>query len=171
MNKIIVGLDESPASAAALRWAADYARLTGSSVHAIHAAELPYRPIIGGPNGVFALNNEFRLSDDYRHRIHQVWDEARPEPSWRLEIYLGEPGPILTEQSIDADLLVVGTHFHVGLGRVFPGSVSHYCLTHSQVPVIAVPAKALSSHTKSGEGAGQAAATANKEPEPSAPLR
>lgn len=164
MSKIIVGLDESPAAAAALRWAADYARLTGSAVHAVHAAETPYRPVFGGANGVFALNSELRISEDYRRRIHQVWDEVGPDPSWRLEIYLGEPGPILIDESADADLLVVGTHFHVGLGRVFPGSVSHYCLTHSQVPVVAVPAKALPARAVSGEAAGSAAVMASSSP-------
>jgi hypothetical protein len=98
--------------------------------------------VFGGVNGLFALGDDIRLSEDYRNRIHKIWDEVRPDPSWHLEIFLGEPGPILTQHAADADLLVVGTHFHVGLGRVFPGSVSHYCLTHSQVPVIAVPAKA-----------------------------
>jgi nucleotide-binding universal stress UspA family protein len=164
MSEIIVGFDESPAAAAALRWAADYARLTGSAVRAIHAAELPYRPASAGVNGIFASNNEFRISEEYRRRIQQVWDELEPDPSWRLELRLGEPGPVLTSAAADDDLLVVGTHFHVGLGRVFPGSVSHYCLTHSHVPVIAVPAKALPARVTSQE-VGRATAEARSAPE------
>lgn len=160
MSKIIVGLDESPAAASALRWAADHARRTGSTVHAVHVAETPYRPVFGGgANGVFALDSQSRISDEYRHRIHKIWRDIDPDPSWRLEIYLGEPGPVLTSKSADADLLVVGTHLHVGLGRVFPGSVSHYCLTHSQIPLLAVPAEALPAHAESGEAVGSAAVT------------
>ena len=29
---------------------------------------------------------------------------------------------------------------HVGIGRIVSGSVSHYCLSHAQCPVVAVPA-------------------------------
>lgn len=141
MNKIIIGLDETPAAAAALRWAADYARLTGAALHAVHAAHLPHTLVPQGVHGVISLDDDTRLPEDYRRRIYQIWNEIGPESAWLLDIYLGEPGPILTELSADADLLVIGTQFHVGLGRVFPGSVSHFCLTHSQVPVIAVPAR------------------------------
>ena len=160
MGKIIVGLDESPAAAAALRWAADYARLTGCSLHAVHAAELPYHPAFGGVNGLVAVNDGVGLSEEYRRRIHQLWDDIGPDPAWRLEICLGEPGRILTAQSADAEVLVVGTHFHVGLGRVFPGSVSHFCLTHSQIPVIAVPAMASPAQLSGVEAAGATAARA-----------
>ena len=38
-----------------------------------------------------------------------------------------------------AELLVVGTREHVGLGRLLVGSVSHYCLRHAACPVVAVP--------------------------------
>jgi nucleotide-binding universal stress UspA family protein len=37
--------------------------------------------------------------------------------------------------------LVVGTRDHVGLGRLFAGSISHYCLSHASCPVVAVPAE------------------------------
>jgi nucleotide-binding universal stress UspA family protein len=37
-------------------------------------------------------------------------------------------------------MLVVGTHEHTGLRRVVSGSVSHYAISHAEVPVIAVPA-------------------------------
>lgn len=171
MSKIIVGLDESPAGAAALRWAADYARLTGYSLNAVHAAELPYRPAFGGVNGLVTHNDDVRLSEDYRRRIHQLWDEIRPDPSWRLEIYLGQPGSILTDQAADAELLVVGTHFHVGLGRIFPGSVSHFCLTHSQVPVIAVPAKASATHLSRAEAAADTGAVTAPKADPVHPER
>ena len=36
-------------------------------------------------------------------------------------------------------LLVVGTKEHSGLRRAVSGSVSHYCLSHAEVPVVAVP--------------------------------
>jgi nucleotide-binding universal stress UspA family protein len=50
---------------------------------------------------------------------------------------------LLRRQSEEADLLVVGTGDHVGLGRLLVGSVSHYCLSHAKCPVVAVPAPRL----------------------------
>ena len=40
----------------------------------------------------------------------------------------------------DAQLLALGAREHTGIGRLLAGSVSHYCLSHSAVPVAAVPA-------------------------------
>jgi nucleotide-binding universal stress UspA family protein len=146
MSEIVVGLDLSPAGAAALRWAADQARRTGLPLRAVHAVQRPYRPVVLGSNGMVALQDELPLPEGYRHRIESAWNQLNPEAGWRLELFLGEPGPLLTDQAEDAALLVVGTHLHVGLGRVFPGSVSHYCLTHSRTPMVAVPAPADETH-------------------------
>ena len=51
----------------------------------------------------------------------------------------GAPGPTLVDASRDAAMLVVGTRVHTGISRVLFGSVSHYCLTHAQCVVVAVP--------------------------------
>ena len=41
MSEIVVGLDVSPASQAALAWAANQARTTGAELRAVHALLLP----------------------------------------------------------------------------------------------------------------------------------
>lgn len=150
MSEIVVGLDLSAAGAAALRWVADQARRTSLPLRAVHAVQRPSRPVVLG-NGMLALQEEPQLPEGYRHRIESAWNELNPELGWRLELFLGEPGPLLTDQAQDAVLLVVGTHLHVGLGRVFPGSVSHYCLTHSRTPMVAVPAPADQSHQNTSD--------------------
>ena len=43
-------------------------------------------------------------------------------------------------ESVGTALLVVGTKEHVGISRIVAGSISHYCLSHAQCPVVAVPA-------------------------------
>jgi nucleotide-binding universal stress UspA family protein len=54
----------------------------------------------------------------------------------------GDAGPAVVAESVGAALLVVGTKDHVGIGGLVSGSVSHYCLSHAQCPVVAVPAAA-----------------------------
>jgi nucleotide-binding universal stress UspA family protein len=62
------------------------------------------------------------------------------EPRWTLDVQPGAPGPVHVERSRGALVLVVGTQEHTGLRRAVAGSVSHYCLSHADVPVVAVPA-------------------------------
>ena len=40
-NVIVVGIDESPSSRAAIRWAADYARANGCRLQAVHVLIWP----------------------------------------------------------------------------------------------------------------------------------
>ena len=82
--------------------------------------------------------------------VSRLFQSVHPEPSWTLQCFAGEPGPLLRAWSAGADLLVVGTGGHVGLGRLLVGSVSHYCLTHSRCPVVAVPAPHLVGKTGFG---------------------
>jgi nucleotide-binding universal stress UspA family protein len=58
-----------------------------------------------------------------------------------LDVVEGPAGPVLVERARRAALLVVGTREHVGLRRLVAGSVSHYCLSHAECPVVAVAEK------------------------------
>jgi hypothetical protein len=69
-----------------------------------------------------------------------MFEAVSPHRDWVLEFVSGYAGEVLVRLSKDAQLLVVGTREHVGLGRVLAGSVSHYCLSHAVCPVVAVPA-------------------------------
>jgi nucleotide-binding universal stress UspA family protein len=59
---------------------------------------------------------------------------------WTLEVHEGGAGPILVDAAQGAQLVVVGTREHTGLRRALSGSVSHYVLSHADLPVVAVPA-------------------------------
>jgi nucleotide-binding universal stress UspA family protein len=140
MSSIVVGLDLSPSSRAALLWAAQQARLTGRTLLAINAVPIPagLAPIglIGAAGSTVEASN---IDDPYREAVSAVWDSIQPELGWTLEFVLDDPGPALVSRSADAELLVVGTHEHVGLSRLVSGSVSRYCLSHAQCPTVIVP--------------------------------
>jgi nucleotide-binding universal stress UspA family protein len=142
MSEIVVGLDASPASRSALAWAAHQARLTKVSLRAVHA--LIVSPILTDSMGLMSTPvsavPDDRIEKAYREAVVAVWQTVHPEPSWRLEFYHADIGRLLVEQSAAARMLVIGTREHVGWGRILSGSVSHYCLSHSACPVVAVPA-------------------------------
>jgi nucleotide-binding universal stress UspA family protein len=143
-NEIVVGLDDSPSSKAALNWAAEHAKSVGAVLRAIHVLDWPYGLSSAGfpaPVDFMDLSRE-ELQNAYRQSITAVFDAISPRPDWILQFASGDTGPVLVRQSKDARLLVVGTREHVGLGRLVSGSVSHYCLSHAACPVVAVPAPA-----------------------------
>jgi nucleotide-binding universal stress UspA family protein len=140
-NEIVVGLDDSPSSKAALQWAAEQAKSTGAALRAVHALGRQYgfaAPDIPLSVEPTELTSE-ELPDTRRNAITTVFEAISPHPDWVLEFVTGYAGDVLVRQSKDAPLLVVGTREHVGLGRLLAGSVSHYCLSHAACAVVAVP--------------------------------
>src|SRR5690606_34832683 len=133
--KIVVGLDDSAAGAAALRWAAEEAELRSAELEIVHVWQLDPTAAMGGYSVPWlAVENDIRAQA-------QAWVESTIGPlddgdsGRRLTVVNGRPGAALVEASRDAALLVVGTQVHKGLSRVFQGSVSHFCLTHATTVV------------------------------------
>jgi nucleotide-binding universal stress UspA family protein len=137
-REIVVGVDDSPAAAAALRWAAEQAKLTGRPLRVVHAWQLSsFEQAAGSTHYV-----EAALADTRARATHWVLDALGANASdviWSLDIVEGGPGPALVERSRNANLLALGTREHTGLRRTVLGSVSHYCLSHAVAPVVAVP--------------------------------
>ena len=143
-NEIVVGLDDSPSSKAALHWAADQAKKIDAVLRAVHALDWPLGLTAAGfPAPVdFMELSPAELEDSYRQKYDALFDSISPRPDWILQFASGNAGQVLVQQSKDARLLVVGTREHVGLERLVSGSVSHYCLSHAACPVVAVPSSA-----------------------------
>jgi nucleotide-binding universal stress UspA family protein len=177
-NEIVVGLDDSPSGKAALQWAAQQAKITGAALRAVHGLGGPYglgsagipppiHPMEATPIPPIELAPE-ELQDAYRNVITAVFEAVSPSPDWVLDFVTGYAGEVLVSRSRDAQLLVVGTREHAGLGRLLVGSVSHYCLSHASCPVVAVPAAAHDHLVGDGgeEQPEQASAVAAPETEP-----
>jgi len=59
----------------------------------------------------------------------------------RVQVLHGPPARTILEQarSHQADLIVMGTHGHSGVARVFLGSVANKVVQQSEIPVLVVP--------------------------------
>jgi nucleotide-binding universal stress UspA family protein len=140
-QRIVVGLDDTPTSRAALRWAARQARLTGATVRAVH--------VIDWPIGIEAFGStetdddgrlpEEKVSAPYRRGIRRVFDEEFPEPDWQLQFAEGDAGSMLVAEAADADLLVIGTRTNPDWTGDIAGPVAHHCLGRATCPVVTVP--------------------------------
>lgn len=147
---IVVGVDGSEASAAALRWAADEARLRFAPLVAVHAwSFIPPQPIgdpgmLAVPAGDLAGQLDAE-SDAAREALAEALADAlSDDPGVEVEqrIVEGDPGDVLVAQSQDADLVVVGSHGRSGLKAALLGSVSRHVVSHAACPVVVVKAAA-----------------------------
>ena len=140
-SEIVVGLDDSHPAKAALRWAAEQARLTGARLRAVSVVDWPFGVHADGRPMRRAADAEQydEAAQDYWAMLSGLFSEVNPPSDWVLEFEVGRAGNVLVRASEHARLLVVGTGEHVGLGKILLGSTSHHCLSHARCPVVAVP--------------------------------
>jgi nucleotide-binding universal stress UspA family protein len=141
-GRIVVGVDGSPSSKAALAWAVEQAGLTGASVEAVIAWHYPVA--VGGipfaPLGAadFADYGEFAthvLSD----AIAETVDPDGPVKVSSV-VSSGNAAQVLLEAAAGAELLVVGSRGHGGFTEALLGSVSQACVHHAHCPVVIIRA-------------------------------
>lgn len=145
-QRIVVGVDGSPGSLAALHRAATEARERHADLHVVLAWQLPGGGVGGRTTHGPAVLRECREAavDDLRTILDSAFAVERPGVPLSGLTVRGEPGAVLVETADSADdLLVVGSGPR---GRRLPRlrpSVTRYCLAHARCPVLAVPPNPL----------------------------
>ncbi|MER7756059.1 universal stress protein [Kitasatospora sp. NPDC097643] len=139
--RIVVGVDGSPASERALRWAVDYARAVGGTVSAITAWEYPAFYGWAGaslpPEDV--LNPEELAGKTLAASVARVIGD---DPGVRISetVTPGNATQALLEAARGAALLVVGSRGLGGFTGVLLGSVSRHLTEHAPCPVVVIRA-------------------------------
>jgi nucleotide-binding universal stress UspA family protein len=137
---VVVGVDGSAESVAALRWAAAYAGAMDASVRAVMAWHYP-TAVGPAPVGVApaVVTNEVRqgVEDTLRRVVAEVLPDE-PAGSVQTQVSYGHPSQVLVEESEKADLLVVGGRGHGAFTGMLVGSVSVYCVSHAACPVAVI---------------------------------
>ena len=131
-HSIVVGVDGSPSSEEALRWALRQSSLTGQEVHAVNSwgYVVDYGVAMGDfdwqqdAEGVLQKSVQQVAGDD-AGRVHQ-------------HVVAGHPVRALLDTARDADLLVVGCRGHGGFRGMLLGSVSQHVAAHATCPVLVV---------------------------------
>lgn len=134
MTKVVVGVDGSPASRAAVRWAAEQARLRNTELVAVESWE--FSPLIFAADVPVALD-ELRAS--VVNHLHSVVEAEAGAASSVTELVVEKaPVPALLEQCEPDDVLVVGSRGRGGFAGLLLGSVSQQLAQHSTCPVVIV---------------------------------
>ncbi|MGE0878217.1 MAG: universal stress protein, partial [Acidimicrobiia bacterium] len=136
---IVVGIDGSESSTAALQWALDEAQVRSATVKAVRVWRMPYVGDFAGPAVAAVDPNE--LADANRELLDSVVDAAlatRSDITVERVVRDGNPAAELADEAADADLLVVGSRGRGGFAELMLGSVSHQVAAHAPCPVAIV---------------------------------
>jgi nucleotide-binding universal stress UspA family protein len=136
--RVVVGVDGSSASAAALRWAVAQAEATGAVVEAVGAWEAVEDLGWSAPV-VDSSFDEQVTRQRFTDELDRVLGDRRTVPV-RERLVMGEPAEVLLDAARGAALLVVGSRGHGRFARALLGSVSLRCVQHATCPVVVVRA-------------------------------
>ncbi|MBM7502984.1 universal stress protein [Agromyces aurantiacus] len=135
-STVVVGVDGSAESMAAIRVGSEEAQRSGQSLELVHAWVVP----TSWNSAYVEYLGDVELMEEMRRDVlDEAIEYARSigaEPTGRLE--RGGPAPVLAELSERASLVVVGSHATGGMARFLLGSVSHDLLLTAAGPVIVV---------------------------------
>lgn len=137
MDRIVVGVDGSEGSNRALQWAAEEATLRSATLELVHvySTTLPSEGVSSSKQAERALQVPRKKAEDLLTSLVGEIDGIEVE---RHVIESGSPSHALVEHSREATMLVVSAR---GLGvfrSLVLGSVSQYCATHAECPVVIV---------------------------------
>ncbi|MGW3354366.1 universal stress protein [Streptomyces bungoensis] len=134
--RVVVGVDGSPSSYAALSWAVRYAGLVGGVVEAVAVWELP------GLYGWSAPAVDMDVDEEEtRTRMRQEVTDVLGEEaagSVRTRVVHGNAADVLLRAAEGAETLVVGSRGRGGFKRALLGSVSQHVSQHATCPVVIV---------------------------------
>lgn len=134
-HRIVVGVDGSGSSKAALAWAVRQAGLTGAVVEAVTAWEFP--SAYGYAVPVLDVDFEELATKTVKDAIAEVTAGADAGPI-RYKVVEGNAARVLIDESVGADLLVVGSRGHGGFVEALLGSTGQHAVHHAACPVVVV---------------------------------
>lgn len=139
---IVVGVDGSDCSRAALEFALDDAVRRGAAVRVVLAMpETDYWATAYGMSPTVLDDMSAGLEKTGRDMLDALVRErggAVADIPVEVRVVGGTPGHALVEQSREADLLVVGHRGRGGFHSSVLGSVGLQCVLHATVPVVVV---------------------------------
>jgi nucleotide-binding universal stress UspA family protein len=134
---IVVGIDGSDPSKAALAWAVREAKLTGAELRVVIAWHVPAMAYGSG----IAMPPDLELEQATREVLDEAVKDVRgqnPSLTVSTSVAKGPAAPALIASAEDATLLVVGSRGHGAFAGMLLGSVSEYCVSHAPCPVVVV---------------------------------
>jgi len=142
IDKILVPIDFSKHSTAALAYAREIAELYDSRLQLLHAIEEPVYPYFYTPIGNFTGSQQL---EDLRKRSFEALDKvmseaAGPDVPTEKHVVLGRPASEIAQFAKEqgSDMIVIATHGLTGLERLLVGSTAEQVVRQAHCPVFSV---------------------------------
>jgi nucleotide-binding universal stress UspA family protein len=133
-GRIVVGVDGSDSSIEALRAAVRTARAFGTSLEAVTTWTYPVGAEV-------ALLSGWSPEEDAHEILEAVAEQVfgSDRPSWfSTKVKPGFAARVLIEESVGAEMLILGSRGRGGFVGLLLGSVSTACAQHAHCPVLIV---------------------------------
>ncbi len=140
VRRIVVGVDGSAESAAALRWACREASLRGAEVHAVHARETRCHSTASYAVRGYFSESDAEAADPIEELRQSVLLDQAADVQVRTEVVEGLPARVLLDRCEGADMLVLGTAGDTPGALRSPGPVIRACLRRASCPVVVISA-------------------------------
>uniref|UniRef100_UPI0034DDF51A universal stress protein n=1 Tax=Geodermatophilus amargosae TaxID=1296565 RepID=UPI0034DDF51A len=136
VSRVVVGIDDSSVSRAALAEAVGYARGLGARVEAV----LVCQPVTYWSDAVPAppVGETLEAARERADRMVAAVLGPRPHADVDVAVVTGSPGDVLVRTAEGAGLLVVGSRSRSRLAGLLLGSVALHCVVHASCPVMVV---------------------------------
>ncbi len=135
---IVVGVDGSGNSNAAVRWAAREAAMRQTSLTLVHAIDMPNPLWAAAELRELYEADAYGILDDAVADVTDVSNGDGPREVNR-QTYYARPAPTLIDMSKDADLVVAGARGLGTVARLLLGSVCTALVHHAHCPVSVIP--------------------------------
>ncbi|OXM50399.1 universal stress protein [Amycolatopsis alba] len=147
-NRIVVGLDGSAGSAAAVRWAAGQAVRQGAALQVVNVWVHDSALDDASANRTVAEATDVHLKALEAATTKILGDHKGLEITY--DVPQGDPGDTLVERSENAALLVLGSHGTGKIRELLVGSVCKTALHHATCPVTVIPPPAVAPEGRFG---------------------
>ena len=134
VRRIVVGVDGSAESVAALRWACREAALRGAEVHAVHVREELCHSLASYAVPATSDPAEVSVED----LVRSVQKDTAPAVALRIETTEGLAARILLDRGDGADMLILGTSSDLPGALRSAGPVIRACLRRASCPVVVI---------------------------------
>lgn len=133
---VVVGVDGTPVSEAALAFAFEAAAVRRAPLLAVHA----WRELFVDPVTLPSLDWDAVEQEEQAELAERLagWQEKHPDVEVQRLVVRDRPARVLVEESAHAQLVVVGSHGRGGVAGLLLGSVGHAVLHRASCPVVIV---------------------------------
>ncbi len=148
MKKILIAIDYTPAAEKVAEAGYALAKAIRAEVVIVHVITEPayyamdYSPIMGYSGGY--TSGTLEMADAIKKEAENFLAAAVKhlnDSSITTKVLEGDTTDAIIEYSKEwnADLIVLGSHSHHGLERLFGTHVASHVLKHSKIPLLAIP--------------------------------